>query len=95
MLRSVGMTPYGFKKMIRLESCFYSVKSVLWGLFISALVSILMNILLPVSIWIAPDWILYMATAWTVFIIIRLIMVYSVSKLKNDTIVEVLKEEIS
>src|SRR5699024_7310155 len=35
MLKSVGMTPKGFRKMIRYESIFYGLKSLLYGLPIS------------------------------------------------------------
>src|SRR5690625_8032956 len=35
MLKSVGMTPKGFNKMINYESIFYGVKSLLFGLPIS------------------------------------------------------------
>ena len=35
MLKSVGMTPKGFNKMINYESIFYGIKSLLYGLPIS------------------------------------------------------------
>ena len=38
MLKSVGMTPKGFNKMIHYESIFYGVKALAYGLPISVLV---------------------------------------------------------
>ena len=44
MLKSVGMTPKGFNKMINYESIFYGVKALLYGLPISITVMVLTSI---------------------------------------------------
>lgn len=95
MLKSVGMTPRGFKKMILLESSFYGIKATLWGMPISFLVCWLMTEILPTSGKINPNYGLFAIAVIVIFAIIWLSMLFSVSKLKKDTIVEVLKEEIS
>ena len=95
MLRSVGMTPEGFSKMIRLESYLYGILSTIWGIPISLGICVLMNELLPVSGWISPDYILFVIAVLVIFVLIRICMIFSMSKLKGDTIVEVLKEEIN
>lgn len=96
MLKSVGTTPSGFNKMIMLESAFYAIKALLFALPISLALSLLMYKLgssnvVPFEI----DYMLYLAVIAVVFVIIGLTMLYSVKKLKNDSIVETLKEEIN
>ena len=95
MLKSVGMTPRGFNKMIRLESSFYGIKATLWGIPISFLVCQVMTDILPTSGRISPNYGLFVIAVIVIFAIIWLSMLFSVSKLKKETIVEVLKEEIS
>jgi len=95
MLKSVGMTPQGFMKMIRLESLLYGIKATLWGIPVSVALCIFMTESLPTTGKIAPNYLLFALTVVVVFAIIWLTMTFSVSKLKNDTIVEVLKEEIN
>lgn len=95
MLKSVGMTPKGFKKMIRLESLIYGIKSTVFGIPLSLLSCVLMNELLTTSGRIRINIGLYAAAVALIFALIYLVMLFSVSKLKKDTIVEVLKEEIN
>lgn len=95
MLKSVGLTPAGFNKMINYESIFYGLKALLYGLPISALISLWMynsignlfefEFVLPwreIGICIAG-----------VFIIVFITMMYSSSKLKKENIIDALKEE--
>lgn len=96
MLKSVGTTPKGFRKMISLESVFYGLKALVFALPISILISYVMNKVLSSDV--IPfeiDWLLYLAVIAVVFVIIGFTMLYAVSKLKNDSIVETLKEEIN
>lgn len=95
MLRSVGMTPEGFRKMIRLESLLYGILSVLWGIPLSVICCLLMTELLPVSGKVRLNYMLIAAASAATFLIIGLAMSVSVRKAKKETIVEVLKEEIS
>ena len=96
MLKSVGTTPKGFNKMIALESAFYGIKALIFGLPISALISFAMNKSMDVdAIPFEINWFLYLAVALVVFAVIGLSMIYSFAKLKNDSIVETLKQEIN
>lgn len=96
MLKSVGTTPKGFRKMISLESVFYGIKAVIFGIPISVAISIGLNkIMASTSIPFIFDWKLYLIVIAVVFIIIGMTMLYAVSKLKDDSIVETLKEEIN
>ena len=96
MLKSVGTTPKGFNKMIMLESAFYGMKALLFGLPISALLSFAMNRAMSTdAIPFEINWLLYLIVTLVVFVIIGLSMLYSVAKLRNDSIIETLKEEIN
>lgn len=95
MIKSVGMSPKGFRKMIVLESALYGIKAVIVAIPISILISFWMNSSIASSI--IPFEInipIYLCTILVVFILIGITMVYSVHKLKNDSIVETLKQDI-
>ena len=95
MIKSVGMSPKGFRKMIALESALYGIKAVIVAIPISILISLWMNTSIASSI--IPFEInipIYLCTVFVVFILIGITMVYSVHKLKNDSIVETLKQDI-
>lgn len=96
MLKSVGTTPKGFRKMVSLESAFYGIKALVFGIPISIILSYVLSIVLAKEqIPFEINWILYLAVILVVFVIVGLSMLYSVSKLKDDNIVETLKEDIS
>ena len=96
MLKSVGTAPSGFRKMVSLESVFYALKAVIFGVPISVLICIVLNKMLgQSSIPYQFDYKLYLAVILVVFAIIALTMIYSVRKLKDDNIIETLKEDIS
>lgn len=96
MLKSVGTTKHGFNKMVCLESLFYALKAIIFGVPISILLCILINKMLgETSIPYHFDLKLYLLVILAVFVLISLTMIYSVRKLKNDNIIETLKEDIS
>ena len=90
------MTPGGFRKMIRLESLLYGIRSLVVALPLSVVINLLMNRSLgSESIPYEFDWMMYLAAVVVVFILISVTMLFSVSKLKKDSVVETLKEEIN
>lgn len=96
MLKSVGTTPKGFSKMVSLESVFYALKAVIFGVPISVLISVVLNKMLgESSIPYHFDIKLYLSVIIIVFVLISITMIYSVRKLKDDNIIEALKEDIS
>ncbi len=96
MLKSVGTTPNGFRKITSLESLFYGIKAVIFGIPISVVISIIMNkTMSSTAIPFICDWKLYLIVIAVVFFVIGITMLFSVSKLKDDSIVETLKEEIN
>lgn len=98
MLKSVGVTPKGFNRMLRFESLFYGLKALIFGLPLGLLCSYFMQrILVAGSFDIAfyPDWRVYLGVILAVFLIVGMSMWYATSKVKKDTIVETLKTEIN
>lgn len=96
MMKSVGITPKGFNKMIMLESAFYGIKAVIFGLPISALISFDMHKALNNSTaTFSIDYLLYLIVALVVFAIIGMTMIYSVKKVQQNNIIETLKDDIN
>lgn len=96
MMKSVGITPKGFNKMIMLESAFYGIKAVIFGLPISALISFGMHKALGNSTTtFSIDYLLYLIVALVVFAIIGMTMIYSVKKVQQNNIIETLKDDIN
>lgn len=97
MLKSVGVTPKGFHRMLRFESLFYGLKALVYGLPVSLGISFLMWYVLSegnMQIPFHPDWRIYLGVIAAVFLIVGLSMLYSTSKVKKDTIISTLKSEI-
>ena len=96
MMKSVGITPKGFNKMIMLESAFYGIKAVIFGLPISAMISFGMHKALNNSTaTFSIDYLLYLIVALVVFAIIGMTMIYSVKKVQQNNIIETLKDDIN
>src|SRR5690625_601262 len=95
MLKSVGMTPKGFNRMINYESLFYGIKALLFGLPISFGIMLLIYremagafdypLLLP--------WGSIVGVIIGVFVIVGLAMLYSSVKVRKLNIIDALKSE--
>ncbi|KAB3534486.1 ABC transporter permease [Alkaliphilus pronyensis] len=95
MLKSVGLTPKGFNKMINYESIFYGLKALLYG----------MPVGVAISVWIYNSfgyifeftfvlpWREMLICTIGVFIIIFITMMHSSAKLKKENIIDALREE--
>ncbi|WAA12854.1 ABC transporter permease [Fervidibacillus halotolerans] len=95
MLRSIGMTPKSFNKMIRYESMFYGMKALAYGLPISIAIMFLMHRTMIES-FMFPfrlPWMNLGIVVGSVFFIVTLIMLYSSGKMKKDNIIDTLKQE--
>ncbi|MCP3774916.1 ABC transporter permease [Paenibacillus sp. MZ04-78.2] len=95
MLRSAGMTPKSFNKMLNYESIFYGIKALTYGLPVSAVIMVLIYRAFMYSFrygFIVP-WtrILYVIAA--VFVIVSLSMYYASIKVKKVNIIDALKQE--
>jgi putative ABC transport system permease protein len=95
MLRSVGMTPTGFNKMIYFESIFYGIKALMYGLPISigVIAIIYWSISNTFEYGFALPWMSILYVVIAIFIIVASAMLYSVSKIKKENIIDGLKQE--
>lgn len=97
MLKSVGMTPKGFNRMINYESIFYGIKSLAYGLPLSGVVMYLIyqstsnSFEQPFRV----PWLSVLIVIAAVFIIVGSAMLYSSSKVRKETIIDGLKQENS
>lgn len=95
MLRSVGMTNKEFNRMIRLESLFMGTRSLLFGVPIGILLSYVIYHFLaeesgyPFEL---PTLSILIAIA-AVFVLISLIMAYSMGKVKKQNTIETIRSE--
>ena len=95
ILRSVGLSPKGFNKMIWFESLFFGIKSLLYGLpvgiFLSFVISNNMNklVLSPFDLPIGSIAICIIGT----FVIVLITMWYSTAKIKKENILEEIRRE--
>lgn len=95
MLKSVGITPRGFRKMICLESLLYGLRALIAAIPLSILISYLMNRQLGSSIIpFTLDPLLYLLVIAAVFALIGITMLFAVYKIRSDSVIETLKEEI-
>jgi putative ABC transport system permease protein len=95
MLRSVGMTPAGFGKMIRYESIFYGVKALLYGLPLSfaTMFALYRSLSGSFSFAFTVPWLQVGIAVLAVFLIVGLAMLYSGSKVRKENIMDSLKQE--
>ncbi|MBO5495586.1 MAG: ABC transporter permease [Eubacterium sp.] len=97
MLKSVGVTPKGFKKMIYVESLRYGAKSLVWSVPLSIGLHALMYYALSgaegMQIPFSTNWQYYLSAILAVFVIILLSLLYSADKIKDDNIIENLKQD--
>ena len=95
MLRSVGMTPGGFNRMVRFESVFYGLKALLFGLPVSVAISYLLYTMqqsVLISGFTLP-WESYGFAVLMLLIIVFTTMLYSTHKIKRENIIDALKDE--
>lgn len=94
MYRSVGMTEKGFKKMISLETILYALRALVVALPLSVFVFYMMCKRAYNLDQFHLNWGLYLVVIVVVVVIVGISMLMSISKVKNDEIIEVLKEDI-
>lgn len=96
VLRSIGLTPHGFNKILFFESIFFGLKSLLYGLPVSIFVTLLLHnsfsgvvefnqLLIP--------WNSILIAIIGVFVIVLICMWYSSIKIKHENILEAIRDE--
>ncbi|GGB69504.1 FtsX-like permease family protein [Fictibacillus barbaricus] len=95
MLKSVGMTPKGFNKMINYESIFYGMKALFYGLPISIAMMglIYWSLRNTFEYGFALPWMGIIYAIIAIFILVSSTMLYSIRKVKNENIIDALKQE--
>ena len=96
MLKSIGMTKKEFNRMIRLESLFYGTKSLIIGIPIGTLISYLIFKVLGGSALIIKYTLPFkgiIISIFVVFILIFVIMKYSMNKISKQNTIETIRNE--
>lgn len=95
MLKSVGMTPQAFNKMIHYESIFYGLKSLLYGLPISGGIMWLIyhSMSEGFSYPFTVPWGSICITIVGIFLIVGVSMLYASAKVRKENIIDALKQE--
>ncbi len=95
MLKSIGMTPEGFQKMMNFECLLYGFKGLMYGLPVSFLVTWL--IYQTISNGLNTDffipWYSIAIAVGSVFLVVFVTMLYSMGKIKKENTIDVLKNE--
>ncbi len=93
MLKSIGMTSKEFKRMIRLESLFMGIKSLLFGILIGIVLSYLIYLSSDSDIPYKLPIVAIIISILVVFILISLIMKYSLNKINKQNTIETIRNE--
>lgn len=95
MLKSIGMTDKGFKKMLDLECFFYGTKALLYGLPIGIGICYLINQGFGnlIEFAFSLPWSSIIISIVAVYLVVFITMLYSSSKIKKENIIDVLRDE--
>ena len=95
MLRSVGMTEKQLQRMLNYECILYGSKSLLYGLPVSALISVLIWKSVSSSFQLAYQgpWPAIGISVCSVFLVVFVTMLYAMSRIRKDNILEDLRSE--
>ena len=95
MLKSVGMTKRGFNKMINFECIFYGLKALMIGLPISLAVTLLIHMAMASGVDMAfmVPWTSIVIAVAGVFLIVFITMLYAMSRVRRENIIDALKNE--
>lgn len=95
ILRSIGLTPNGFNKMLVLESIFIGIKAIIFSLpFVITIIAIYNNTIN--DLYIGEYYIPWMGLIFAVVMVISIIIIitiYSTKKIKKENILDSLKNE--
>ena len=98
MLRSVGMSDRDFKKMMNFECVFYGMRTLLFGLPIAGIISWLIYkglIIGGADIDFAFPWGSIVISVFSVFFVVFITMLYAISKIKRENIIDALRDDMT
>ncbi|WP_236904230.1 FtsX-like permease family protein [Clostridium butyricum] len=99
MLRSVGMSEHEFQKMMNFECGFYGMKALLLGIPTALIISLLIfngmiygglddiNFIMP--------WASIGISVFGVLFIVFITMLYTISKIKKENIIDALRDDLT
>lgn len=95
MIRSVGMTPKSFNRMIQFESIFYGIKTLSFALPVSMGINYFLYRVMSDGFYFpfTLPWGSYGVAIVSVFIVVFTTMLYSSSKIKRENIIDSLRDE--
>lgn len=95
MFKSIGMTTKEFNKMIRLESIFMGIKSLIYGIPLGILLSYIIYIYFKgeIDITYQPPIVSIIISILSVFLLISCIMRYSMNKIRKQNTIETIRNE--
>lgn len=95
MLQSVGMTKGGFRRMLVYESLLYGTKALLWGLPVAGFVTYLIwrSVQMELTVSFCLPYRAMGIAALSVFAVVFATMMYAMGKIRNENILETLKNE--
>lgn len=95
MLRSVGMTTKQFNRMIRLETVFIGIKSMVFGLPLGGLFALGFYKITSTSMYIPFEYPVFASIVCiiTVFLILSIIMRFALAKINKRNIIDTIKDE--
>lgn len=98
MLRSVGMSDRDFNKMMRFECAFYGMRALLFGIPIAVVSSWLIYKGMFIGgmdgIHFAVPWASIGISVFSVLLVIFVTMMYAVSKIKKENIIDALRDDM-
>ncbi|OOM10355.1 ABC transporter permease [Clostridium saccharobutylicum] len=99
MLRSVGMSDRDFQKMMNFECAFYGMRALLFGLPIAAISSWLIYKGMFVggadNIDFVFPWVSMAISVFSVLFIVFITMLYAISKIKKENIIDALRDDMT
>lgn len=95
MLKSVGMTQKGFNKMMNFECLLYGLRSIMWGLPVSVIITyfIYLTVQEGYSTGFRLPLTSIIIAVFSVFAVVFATMMYSMRKIKKDNPIDALKNE--
>ena len=95
MIKSIGITPQKFHRMIAYETIFYGIKAVIYGIPLGLMSMLYLNHLFEYSFQFEFDfpWFPIVAIIVGVFVVLGITMSYAIHKIKDDHIVETIRNE--
>ncbi len=99
MLRSVGMSDRNFNKMMRFECAFYGLRALLYGLPLAMIFSWLIYKGMVAggadNIHFVVPWASFGISMFSVLLVIFVTMMYAISKIKRENIIDALRDDMT